>query len=97
MRGRRIDAAVALRARMIGILAWDPCVSSCAKRLDVDRSSVRMWRDRYLANGVAGIVDYLRWEARIPIYQPRFLAFSTHYGFRPRVLPPRKPEWKGKV
>lgn len=40
---------------------------------------------------------YLRWEAGIPIYQPRFLAFSTHYGFRPRVLRPRKPEWKGKV
>lgn len=39
----------------------------------------------------------LRWEAGIPIYQPRFLAFATHYGFRPRVLPPRKPEWKGKV
>lgn len=31
------------------------------------------------------------------LYNPRFLAFATHYGFRPRALPPRKPEWKGKV
>ena len=28
------------------------------------------------------------------IYNPRFLAFATHYGFRPRALPARKPEWK---
>jgi transposase len=39
----------------------------------------------------------LRWEAGVPIYQPSFLAFATHYGFRPRVLPPRRPELKGKV
>lgn len=39
----------------------------------------------------------LRWEAGLPLYQPRFLVFATHYGFRPRVLPPGKPEWKGKV
>ncbi|MCP4244490.1 MAG: IS21 family transposase [bacterium] len=31
------------------------------------------------------------------LYNPRFLAFATHYGFRPHALPPRKPEWKGKV
>ena len=31
------------------------------------------------------------------LYNPRFLAFATHYGFRPRALPPRKPHWKGKV
>jgi transposase len=36
-------------------------------------------------------------EAGRPIYQPRFLAFATHYGFRPHALPPRMPEWKGKV
>jgi len=39
----------------------------------------------------------LRWEAGRPIHNVRYLAFATHYGFRPRVLPPRKPEWKGKV
>ena len=31
------------------------------------------------------------------LYNPRFLAFATHYGFRPKALPPRKPHWKGKV
>lgn len=39
----------------------------------------------------------LRWEAGRPIYNVRYLAFATHYGFRPRALPPRKPEWKGKI
>lgn len=39
----------------------------------------------------------LRREAGIPIYQPRFLVFATHYGFRPNALPPRKPKWKGKI
>lgn len=39
----------------------------------------------------------LRREAGRPVYNPRFLAFATHYGFVPRALPPRTPEWKGKV
>jgi len=36
-------------------------------------------------------------EAGRPIYNPRFLAFATYYGFRPYVLPPRRPDLKGKV
>jgi transposase len=36
-------------------------------------------------------------EAQRPLYNPKFLAFATHYGFMPRVLAPRKPEHKGKV
>ena len=39
----------------------------------------------------------LRREAHRPIYNPKFLAFATHYGFRPVALPPRRPELKGKV
>jgi len=39
----------------------------------------------------------LRREAGRPIYNPKFLAFATHYGFRPHALPPRTPTWKGKV
>ena len=39
----------------------------------------------------------IRWELGTPIYNVRFLAFATHYGFRPRALPPRRPELKGKV
>jgi transposase len=39
----------------------------------------------------------LRREAQRAIYNPRFLAFASHYGFRPRALPPRRPDLKGKV
>lgn len=39
----------------------------------------------------------LRWEAGRPLYNPRLLAFASHYGFRPHALPPRRPELKGKV
>jgi transposase len=42
-------------------------------------------------------VVVLRREAHRPVYNPKFLAFATHYGFVPRVLAPGKPEHKGKV
>jgi transposase len=32
-----------------------------------------------------------------PLYNPRFLAFATHYGFRPQACRPRRPQTKGKV
>ena len=32
-----------------------------------------------------------------PIYNTRFLAFATHYGFRPWACRPRRPQTKGKV
>jgi len=32
-----------------------------------------------------------------PIYNPRFLAFATHYAFRPWVCRPRRPQTKGKI
>ena len=32
-----------------------------------------------------------------PRYNPRFLAFATHYGFRPVACRPRRPQTKGKV
>ena len=32
-----------------------------------------------------------------PLYNPRFLAFATHYGFRPVACRPRRPQTKGKV
>jgi transposase len=38
-----------------------------------------------------------RWELGQPIYNTRFLAFATHYNFRPQALPKRKPWLKGKV
>lgn len=38
-----------------------------------------------------------RWEGGEPVYNVRFLAFATHYSFRPRACWPRRPQTKGKV
>jgi transposase len=35
------------------------------------------------------------YEADEPIYNPRFLAFATHYGFRPQACRPQRPQTKG--
>jgi transposase len=32
-----------------------------------------------------------------PVYNPRFLAFATHYGFRPWACRPRRAQTKGKI
>jgi transposase len=42
-------------------------------------------------------VVVLRWLYGEPIYNPRFLAFATHYGFQPVACKPRTPRTKGKV
>jgi len=39
----------------------------------------------------------LRREAHRDIYNPTFLAFAIHYGFRPVALPRRRPDLKGKI
>src|SRR5258706_16427340 len=36
-------------------------------------------------------------EDGVPIYNPRSLAFATHYGFRPVACRPRRPQTNGKV
>jgi transposase len=33
----------------------------------------------------------------VPLYNQRFLAFATHYGFRPHACRPYRPQTKGKV
>jgi transposase len=38
-----------------------------------------------------------RYEDGEAIYNTRFLAFATHYGFRPVACRPRRPQTKGKV
>jgi transposase len=38
-----------------------------------------------------------RYEDDQPIYNTRFLAFATHYGYRPAACRPYRPETKGKV
>jgi transposase len=39
----------------------------------------------------------LRHDAEGVFYNPRFLAFATHYGFRPQACRVRRPQTKGKV
>lgn len=39
----------------------------------------------------------LGWEGSKPVYNPRFLAFATYYGFRPVACRPRRPNDKAKV
>ena len=42
-------------------------------------------------------VVVLRHDADGPLYNPKFLAFATHYGFRPQACRVRRPQTKGKV
>jgi transposase len=37
------------------------------------------------------------YDGDVPVYNTRFLAFATHYGFRPVACRPRRPQTKGKV
>jgi transposase len=37
------------------------------------------------------------YEDDVPVYNPKFLAFATHYGYRPLACRPRRPQTKGKV
>lgn len=39
----------------------------------------------------------LRHDADGALYNPKFLAFATHYGFRPQACAVRRPQTKGKV
>lgn len=54
--------------------------------------------------GVAAVCLYdnmkvvvLRHDADGPLYNPRFLAFATHYGYQPWACLPRRPRTKGRV
>jgi transposase len=42
-------------------------------------------------------VVVLRHDADGPLYNPKFLAFATHYGFKPVACRVRRPQTKGKV
>ncbi|HMC63891.1 MAG: IS21 family transposase [Planctomycetota bacterium] len=42
-------------------------------------------------------VVVLRHDADGPLYNPKFLAFATHYGFKPWACGIRRPQTKGKV
>lgn len=54
--------------------------------------------------GVAAVCLYdnmrvvvTRWEDDAPVYNTRFLAFATHYGYKPWACKVRRPQTKGKV
>lgn len=42
-------------------------------------------------------VVVLRHDADGPLYNPKFLAFATHYGFQPQACAVRRPQTKGKI
>ena len=42
-------------------------------------------------------VVVLRHDADGVVYNPRFLAFATHYGFKPWACKPHRPQTKGKI
>ncbi len=42
-------------------------------------------------------VVVIRWEDGQPIYNTRFLAFATHYGYKPWACQVQRPQTKGKV
>jgi len=50
-RRRGMPYGVVVRARIILALAVDGCITTVAKRLGLDRKTVRHWRDRYLSGG----------------------------------------------
>jgi transposase len=65
------------------------------------REHVRAFRH---LGGIARVCLYdnfkavvLRHDAEGPLYNPKFLAFATHYGFRPQACRVRRPQTKGKV
>ncbi len=41
--------------------------------------------------------NVIGWEDDAPIYNTRFLAFATHYGYKPWACQVRRPQTKGKV
>ena len=54
--------------------------------------------------GIARVCLYDNFKAVVlwrdadgPLYNPKFLAFATHYGFRPQACRVRRPQTKGKV
>lgn len=85
-------------------------VGSKRKSFDVyARSDLHALMDGHVATfgrfeGLARACKYdsqkpvvLRWEGRQPIYNPRFLAFATYYGFRPVACRPGHPNDKPRV
>ena len=55
LRRRRMSYERAKRSKVILTLGEDPCVSSAAMKLEIDRKDVRKWRGRYLAEGRKGL------------------------------------------
>ncbi len=58
--GRTVALQAVVRARVLLALADDPSPSAAARRVRVDVKTVRRWRERFLAVGLAGLDDRVR-------------------------------------
>jgi hypothetical protein len=87
------------------VLTWSTRKNFCV----YERSDLHALMDGHVATferfgGAAEECKYdcqkavvLGWEGQQPIYNPRFLAFATHYEFRPRACRPRHPNDKPRT
>jgi transposase len=71
LRARSYTAESAQRARIILYYADTPCVSRVAKKLDLAESTVRLWRNRFLAERLDGL-----YSRPIPGRPPRIDALT---------------------
>lgn len=55
--GRTVAHQDRVRAGIMLALAADPSPSAAARRMHVDVKTVRRWRERFLAEGLAGLDD----------------------------------------
>jgi hypothetical protein len=61
------------------------------------RAMVRALRQAQRNRGQYAPLQRPRCDGDDPVYNPRFLAFAAHYGFRPIACRPRRAQTKGKV
>jgi hypothetical protein len=96
----------ALREAQAGeVRGWDPRLSAAGNRVSRQLALLldQLARIEHLQGAAATClydnmkVVVARYEDGEPIYNTRFLAFATHYGFRPVACRPRRPQTKGKV
>ena len=66
LRRQTADQRLVRRASIILALAADPCVQTTARRLGLNRRTVRHWRDRWLlAVGAVSVLPYARRKQRL--------------------------------
>ena len=98
------DERVARRARGVSAIVSGASVSAAARSAGMDRGELRKWRDRFLAEGVAGLKDRPAGAPRIELSDEQFDALvdcavhgiilpacTDHSSWRgPRHIPERR-------